>query len=65
MKMLVSAAAVLLLGAASFAADGDWPKWCGPKGNCTTGEKGLLEQWPEGGPKELWRKPVGLGHPAA
>ena len=45
-----------------LAADDDWPKWRGPAGDCTTKEKGLLDQWPAVGPKELWRKPVGLGY---
>jgi outer membrane protein assembly factor BamB len=44
------------------AADDNWPRWCGPRGDCTTTQKGLLDQWPEGGPKELWRQPVGLGY---
>src|SRR5215470_16785856 len=44
----------------------DWPHWAGPKGDCTTGEKGLLKQWPEKGPPVLWRTRVGTGsnHPS-
>ena len=48
----------------SLSAEDDWPKWCGPRGDCTTTEKGLLDKWPDGGPKELWRQPVGLGFAA-
>ena len=45
---------------------GDWPHWAGPKGNCTSDEKGLLKEWPKEGPKVLWRIPVGIGsnHPS-
>jgi outer membrane protein assembly factor BamB len=54
--------ACLILGwSVAQAADDDWPRWRGPNGDCTSRETGLLEQWPEGGPKELWRRPVGLG----
>ena len=36
----------------------DWPQWRGPgrDGVCT--EKGLLESWPEPGPKLLWQSDV-------
>ncbi len=48
------------------SAVGDWPHWAGPKGNCTSDEKGLLKQWPKEGLKVLWRIPVGIGsnHPS-
>jgi outer membrane protein assembly factor BamB len=44
----------------------DWPRWAGPKGDCTTDEQGLLKQWPKDGPSVLWRIPVGTGsnHPS-
>jgi outer membrane protein assembly factor BamB len=47
-------------------AEADWPHWAGPKGDCTTDEKGLLKQWTQEGPKVLWRIPVGIGsnHPS-
>jgi outer membrane protein assembly factor BamB len=46
--------------------DGDWPRWAGPHGNCTSDEKGLLREWPKEGPQVLWRVPVGTGsnHPS-
>ena len=54
------------LALAGYATASDWPHWAGPKGDCTTDEKGLLKQWPEGGPEVLWRIPVGTGsnHPS-
>jgi outer membrane protein assembly factor BamB len=61
-KTIVCAAAVLVcVWSVVLAGEGDWPKWRGPNSDCTTQEKGLLQQWPEGGPKELWRQSVGLG----
>jgi outer membrane protein assembly factor BamB len=31
-----------------------WPQWQGPTRNNKSSETGLLKQWPEGGPKQLW-----------
>ena len=42
----------------SFAAD--WPQFRGPHRDGVSTEKGLAEQWPEDGPKLLW-KTEGLG----
>ena len=38
----------------------DWPQWRGPKRDAVSTETGLLDAWPEGGPKLLW-KTTGLG----
>ena len=59
--------ASLALTSVAMAAEGvstapdDWPQFRGPNrdGICT--ETGLLKEWPEGGPKLLW-KFEGLGH---
>ncbi|MBC8326747.1 MAG: PQQ-like beta-propeller repeat protein [Verrucomicrobia subdivision 3 bacterium] len=32
----------------------DWPQWRGPNRTGISAEKGLLKQWPQGGPKRLW-----------
>ena len=32
----------------------DWPQWRGPRRDGVCDETGLLQQWPEGGPKLLW-----------
>ena len=42
------------------AASGDWPQWRGPNHDNLSTETGLLKEWPEGGPKLLW-KANGLG----
>lgn len=58
-KGLRGLAAIGIL-AASTVWGADWPQFRGPNrdGICT--EKGLLQQWPEGGPKLLWQM-NGLG----
>ncbi len=74
MKKTLFASAVMVLGllcAPVQATDKekapvDWPHWAGPKGDCTSDEKGLLKEWPKEGPKVLWRIPVSTGsnHPS-
>jgi outer membrane protein assembly factor BamB len=44
-----------------LSAGTDWPQFRGPQQNGVSLEKGLLRSWPEGGPKVLWRKPLGSG----
>ena len=38
----------------------DWPQWRGPCRDGISAETGLLQAWPEGGPKLLW-KASGIG----
>jgi outer membrane protein assembly factor BamB len=41
----------------------DWPQWRGPERNGISKETGLLQDWPEGGPKLLWRlQDIGDGY---
>ncbi|HZS10474.1 MAG TPA: PQQ-binding-like beta-propeller repeat protein [Blastocatellia bacterium] len=37
------------------ASTSDWPQWRGPQRNGISQERGLLKQWPAGGPKLLWQ----------
>jgi hypothetical protein len=37
------------------AAPGDWPAWRGADRTGVSTETGLLKEWPEGGPKQLWK----------
>ena len=50
-----------LTAAASAVAD-DWPQWMGPSRDNVWREAGLLETFPEGGPKVLWRAPIAGGY---
>jgi outer membrane protein assembly factor BamB len=56
---LLSAAGLLLAGAAR--AD-DWPQWLGPQRDGVWRETGLVEKFPKGGPKVLWRAPLAAGY---
>ncbi|NQT51681.1 PQQ-like beta-propeller repeat protein [bacterium] len=57
----VALAIVLIgLGVATASAD-DWPHWRGPNRDGISAETGWLAQWPEGGPKVLWKADVGIG----
>jgi outer membrane protein assembly factor BamB len=38
----------------------DWPQWEGPDRNAISKERGLLQEWPEGGPPLAW-KASGIG----
>lgn len=44
----------------------DWPQWMGPNRDDVWAETGIIEAFPEGGPKVLWRTPIhgGFAGPA-
>lgn len=50
----------VLLSQHAHAAD--WLQWGGPHGNFTVDTTGLAESWPETGPKQLWKRPLGPGY---
>lgn len=41
--------------------DAPWPQFRGPNRDGISAETGLLEAWPDGGPPEVWRRPIGVG----
>ena len=54
---------VVVLGAAAgLASADDWPQWLGAKRDGVWRESGLVETFPAGGPKQKWKKAVGLGY---
>jgi outer membrane protein assembly factor BamB len=55
------AATIFLSLAASLHAD-DWPQWMGPKRDAVWREDGILDKFPKGGPKELWRVKIKGGY---
>lgn len=62
-QRVISTVVAVTMAAAASAAE--WPQWRGPKrdGLCT--ETGLPKQWPEGGPRELWKLTgIGTGYSA-
>lgn len=58
---------VLLLvsvSGAPHAVGQDWLAWGGPRGDFTIQPQGIVEAWPEGGPRQLWKRPLGDGYSA-
>ena len=56
---------VSAFGADMDAADGaDWPQFRGLERSGISPETGLLDAWPEDGPPEIWRRPLGEGYAA-
>ena len=49
----------LLIGLAGPSV-ADWPQWRGPNRDARSSDRGLLREWPAGGPPLLWRT-SGLG----
>ncbi len=62
-SLLLLAGWFALLGPAVLAAD--WPQWRGPNRDDVSLDKGLLQKWPENGPKLLWTyENAGAGYSA-
>jgi outer membrane protein assembly factor BamB len=40
----------------------DWPQWLGPQRDGVWREAGILERFPDKGPKVRWRTPIGAGY---
>lgn len=62
MKYSVTIPNLLILSTALCAA-ADWPQWRGPQRNGLSRETGLLQEWPQDGPKLLWKaSDIGSGY---
>lgn len=61
MTVRMTTFALVLLTAAVGRAD-DWPNWMGPKRDNVWRETGIIEKFPENGPKVLWRSPIAGGY---
>src|SRR5260370_29298316 len=59
------AAAPVFAQSANSAAGIPWNQWGGPNRNFQTDATGLKDQWPAGGPKVVWRRPLGEGYSSA
>ena len=46
----------------AIAVADQWPQWMGPKRDNVWREEGIVEKFPAGGPKVLWRAPVAGGY---
>ncbi len=52
----------IVLALPGLVEGGDWPQYRGPNRDGRSAETGLLTEWPESGPRELWRVPLGDGY---
>lgn len=59
-RILPLFAALLLITSAARADD--WPQWMGPKRDNVWREDGILDKFPKGGPKVVWRTPIAAGY---
>lgn len=57
--------ASVLMFAQSAMGQQDWPRWMGPEQTNTWNESGLIDSFPEDGPKVLWRTPIDGGYSGA
>jgi outer membrane protein assembly factor BamB len=57
----------LILSVCAMVRADDWPQWLGPQRDGIWREKGIIEKFPAGGAKILWRTPIAAGYagPAA
>jgi outer membrane protein assembly factor BamB len=53
--------AIIIFAAQVSATAADWPQWRGPNRDGVSNERGWLAQWPDGGPRVLWKASVGSG----
>ena len=58
---MLAVALTTCLAVAPLGAE-DWPQFRGPNRDGISSEAGWLSNWPEGGPKVLWKQPVGRGY---
>ncbi|QVL33355.1 PQQ-binding-like beta-propeller repeat protein [Telmatocola sphagniphila] len=61
MKIAFCSLCIVFLGSSLVYAD-DWPQWLGPKRDGVWREDGILDKFPAGGPKVLWRQPISAGY---
>jgi len=58
---LVALVAVFAVQLAAKSPATDWPQFRGVNRDGISSETGLVGSWPEGGPREVWRVPLGPG----
>lgn len=60
-KRHISAIVLSLIGCAGPIASAQWNQFGGPHRNFMVDSKGLADQWPEAGPKQIWKRALGDG----
>ena len=61
-NFLFGLAAAAALPMSTVAVAEDWPNWMGPHRNNTWRADGILQRFPDSGPKIVWRSPVSGGY---
>lgn len=56
----LSVGVVLLLADPHASGNGAWPQWGGPSRNFAV-QADIAPSWPAGGPRQVWRRPLGDG----
>lgn len=51
-----------VLAPAKVQQRGDWPVFLGPSGDSKSTERGLVFNWPAGGPRVVWHKRLGVSY---
>lgn len=60
-RYVLAAVLAMLTMAPALRAD-DWPQWLGPKRDGVWRETGIIERFPQSGPKYRWRTAIGEGY---
>jgi outer membrane protein assembly factor BamB len=60
-RFLLSTFVILVLFPWTATA-GDWPQILGPRRNGTADDEKIIERFPDGGPRAVWRRDVGEGY---
>lgn len=55
---------LLFVACAPRISAGDWPRFLGPNGDCTSSETGLIDRFPVIGPPVVFSKEIGTGYAA-
>lgn len=64
MRQAIGAATLLALAATAPGPVAGWSQWGGPTRDFKAPSTGLAAAWPDGGPRELWSRPLGDGYSA-
>ena len=60
--LIVAASLVMTCHVSISVSADDWPRWMGPQYDGVWRETGMLDKFPEDGPKILWRQKIGAGY---
>ena len=59
--LIIVSAAIILFANPTFIRGADWPIYRGPQHNGFTSETNWSADFPSAGPKQLWKKSIGIG----